>query len=176
MAEKRYYRINERWDVKRGEFFAVENPAVIISIETLVNIQKRAEQILGLQGAFAPFYEAGKSAGSEWVGAFKVKWGLKGREFIKALEEFYAELGWGKLSIQDLKGDELRVIVENSFMARIYGKATMPVCYFLTGYVAGMATELTGRKMDAEETKCLAKGDSYCEFVARPTEIERVIP
>ena len=35
------------WERSRGEFSVIEVPAVIVSIETFVNFQKDAENILG---------------------------------------------------------------------------------------------------------------------------------
>ncbi len=52
------------WKRDKGEFSVIEVPAVIVSIETFVHLQKDAEKILGIDGAAVLFYEAGKNAGS----------------------------------------------------------------------------------------------------------------
>jgi len=113
------------------------------------------------------FYEAGKAAGKTWISRFHEEWGLKESEteFIRATEEFYAELGWGKFSI-DI--EHLTVSIENAFIARGYGKgeAKKTVCHFLCGYNASLITELIHEEVDVEERKCMAKGDRYCEFIA----------
>ncbi len=155
------------WKRSWGEFSVIEVPAVIVSIETFVNLQKDAEKILGIDGASVIFYEAGKKAGMRWINRFSNEWGLKDKKFIEAVQNFYAELGWGRFIIEESNENELVVRVKNSFIARGYGNSEASVCHFLRGYNAGLAEVLKGRSIDAEEVRCAAKGDEYCEFVMK---------
>ena len=165
MTLPRKVKETAEWKRDSGEFSVITVPAAIISLKTFARIQKDAEKILGTEGAAVLLYEAGKDAGKTWISRFHEEWGLKGSEFIKATEEFYAELGWGKFSI-DI--EHLTISIENSFIARGYGKgeAKKPVCHFLCGYSASLITELINKEVDVEERKCMAKGDRYCEFIA----------
>ncbi len=155
------------WKRSKGEFSVIEVPAVIVSIETFVNLQKDAEKILGSDGASVLLYEAGKKAGLRWINRFSKEWDLKDKKFIEAVQNFYAELGWGKFSIEENNKNELVVRVENSFIARGYGISEVSVCHFLRGYNAGLAEVLKGKDIDAEEVRCIAKGDEFCEFVMK---------
>ncbi len=155
------------WNWGKGEFSVIEVPAVIVSIETFVSLQKDAEKILGFDGASVLLYEAGKKAGLRWINRFSKEWGLKDNRFIEAVQNFYAELGWGKFSVEENSKNELAVRVENSFTARGYGKSEVGVCHFLRGYNAGLAEVLKGNEIDAEEVKCAAKGDDCCKFVMK---------
>ena len=155
------------WERSRGEFSVIEVPAVIVSIETFVSLQKDAETILGSDGASVLLYEAGKKAGLRWINRFSRKWGLKDKKFIEAVQNFYAELGWGKFSVEETGNNELVVRVENSFTARGYGNSEVPVCHFLRGYNAGLAEVIKGKDIDAEEVQCAAKGDDCCKFVMK---------
>jgi len=47
-------------------------------------------------------------------------------------------------------------------------KLGRPACHLLAGIFAGGATKVLGRPYMAEETRCIAKGDDYCEFVLKP--------
>jgi len=165
MVLPRKVKETAEWKRDSGEFSVITVPAAIISLKTFARIQKDAERILGKEGAAVLFYEAGKDAGKTWISRFHEEWGLKGSDFIEATEEFYAELGWGKFSI-DI--EHLTISIENSFIARGYGKgeAKKPVCHFLCGYNASMISELINKEVDVEERKCMAKGDRYCEFIA----------
>lgn len=165
MVLPRRVKETAEWKRDSGEFSVITVPAAIISLKTFARIQKDAEKILGAEGAAVLLYEAGKAAGKAWISRFHEEWGLKGRDFIKATEEFYAELGWGKFSIDT---EHLTISVESSFIARGYGKgeAKKPVCHFLCGYNASLITELINTAVDVEEKKCMAKGDRYCEFIA----------
>ncbi len=155
------------WERSKGEFSVIEVPAVIVSIETFVHLQKDAEKIMGIDGAAVLLYEAGKKSGERWINRFRKEWGLKDQKFIEAVQNFYAELGWGRFDVKEDNGKELVVSVENSFIARGYGKSGVAVCHFLRGYNAGLAEVLKGKGMDAEETRCAAKGDEFCEFVMK---------
>ena len=167
MALPRKVKETAEWKRARGEFSVITVPAAIISLKTFAKIQKDAEKILGVEGAAVLLYEAGKDAGKTWISRFREEWGLREaeNEFIRATEEFYAELGWGKFSI-DI--EHRTISIENSFIARGYGKgeAKKPVCHFLCGYNASLITELINEEVDVEERKCIAKGDRYCEFIA----------
>ncbi|NJD78647.1 MAG: hypothetical protein FIB08_16385 [Candidatus Methanoperedens sp.] len=157
------------WERSKGEFSVIEVPAIIMSIETFVNLQKDAEKILGFDGASVLFYEAGKKAGMRWINRFSKKWSLKDKKFADAVQNFYAELGWGKFNLEENGKNELVVRIENSFIARGYGKSNIAVCHFLRGYNAGLAEVLKGNDIDAEETRCAAKGDDCCEFIMKNT-------
>ena len=158
------------WERSRGEFSVIEVPAVIVSIETFVNFQKDAENILGFDGASVLLYETGKKAGMRWINRFNKEWDLNHQNFIEAIQNFYAELGWGIFDIKENTSNELVIRVENSFIARGYGHSELPVCHFLRGYNAGIAEVLKDKGLDAEETKCMANGDNCCEFVMKSVD------
>jgi predicted hydrocarbon binding protein len=155
------------WERHNGGFSVIDVPAVIISIETFVSFQKNAERILGCDGAAVLLYETGKKAGEQWVSRFSKEWGLRDKEFIEAVQNFYAELGWGMFDIKENSKKELIIRVENSFIVRGYGKSTAAVCHFLRGYNAGLAEVLKEKYLEACETRCMAKGDDCCEFVMK---------
>ncbi len=116
MVLPRKVKETAEWKRDSGEFSVITVPAAILSLKTFAKIQKDAEKILGEEGAAVLLYEAGKDAGKTWISRFHDEWGLKEAEngFIQATEEFYAELGWGKFSI-DI--EHRTISIENSFIA-----------------------------------------------------------
>jgi predicted hydrocarbon binding protein len=58
--------------------------------------------------------------------------------------------------------------VYNSFECELGRGATEPYSRLLRGMIVGVLTTLFDTKMTVEETKCIAKGDPYCEFEAKP--------
>ncbi len=87
--------------------------------------------------------------------------------------------GWGNLTVQELIPQRKLVIrASESYEAKgyldVYGKAEAGKCYMLRGVAAAFMDLVYGGeypdgcfKYVAVETNCRAKGDPYCEFVAR---------
>jgi predicted hydrocarbon binding protein len=89
--------------------------------------------------------------------------------------------GWGDIAVQELvPGERLVLRAHKSYESKGYldtfGTTNVGKCYMLRGVAAAfMALVYGGDYPDgcfqyaAEETLCQAKGDPYCEFVARKT-------
>jgi predicted hydrocarbon binding protein len=87
--------------------------------------------------------------------------------------------GWGDMEVKELIPDEkLLIQVSDSYEAtgymQLHGPANSGKCYMLRGVAAAFMGLLYGEDypdgcfdFSAEEPLCRAKGDSYCEFVAR---------
>ena len=116
MALPRKVKETVEWKRASGEFSVITVPAAILSLKTFAKIQKDAEKILGVEGAAVLLYEVGKDTGKTWISRFHNEWGLREaeNEFIQATEEFHAELGWGKFSI-DI--EHRTISIESSFIA-----------------------------------------------------------
>ncbi len=149
---------------------------VIFPANGLNTYWEGVKRMIGKEGEAVLAYDSGKEAVREMVRVLRREWKLNGREFVKAAEEFFSELGMGELSIELPKiglprRKKFVFRIRNSYIARsVSERSDEPVCHLFRGYAAGIMEELTGWKMDAEETKCLAMGDEYCEFVVRRVE------
>ena len=87
--------------------------------------------------------------------------------------------GWGDLEVKEILPEEkLRIRVSDSYEAsgylERYGAAASGKCYMLRGVAAAFMDLIYGAEypdgcfdFTAEEPLCRAKGDPYCEFVAR---------
>jgi predicted hydrocarbon binding protein len=69
----------------------------------------------------------------------------------------------------DLNKKTAEVDVTDSFEC-LYNKdkSRKPGGQFVRGVIAGWFTQLVGEKVDAIETKCIAKGDSICTYHIQP--------
>jgi len=128
-------------------------------------------RIIGDDGEAVLAYETGKEAVKELIRLVRKEFKLEGEDLLKAMIELFSELKMGKMNmvypIRGLEAGEIVIKVEDSYIARcLYERSERPVCNLIGGEIAGLLEELTGWKIDAEETKCLAMGDKYCEFVA----------
>lgn len=60
---------------------------------------------------------------------------------------------------------------ENSFEAKeylkVFGHSAEAVCWTLIGYASGYSSSFFGQETVCVETKCIAKGDPYCQYEIR---------
>ena len=87
--------------------------------------------------------------------------------------------GWGDLAVAELdQGERIVIRASDSYEARgyleKYGLAKSEKCYMLQGVTAAFMDLVYGSDYPnscftfaAQEPRCRAKGDPYCEFVAR---------
>lgn len=98
---------------------------------------------------------------------------------VEALIGFLSLLGLGRVEAIEVVPNEKLIVrahhlYEASGYLKRYGQGNKSICYTLLGAVAAAADlifeeETSGflenSKFQAEETKCRAKGDPYCEFL-----------
>ncbi len=86
----------------------------------------------------------------------------------------YAQL-WGRYRgfveeyrYQGSRDDRIVVRLEDNWECMTAKRLGLPgpASYLERGIVAGLLSEATGRRVKVEETRCIAKGDPYCEFRA----------
>jgi len=73
------------------------------------------------------------------------------------------EGGWG-VSRFDLLSDPVTVTLDHSQEARWAGPSSLPTCYLSAGVMAGYASRLMRRRLDAREIACAATGAPRCLF------------
>ncbi len=84
-------------------------------------------------------------------------------------------LGYGIPEEVEFREDPpyLKVRIYNCIECELSGSANRSFSHFIRGIIAGYASRLFNREMFAEETRCLAMGDPYCEFEVKPREKSR---
>ena len=146
--------------------------AIIITDAEFAELQKRLEEVFFPSAALIILYEGGKACGEVSAKRLMKQLGLNTAEdLLQAISGRKKAEGWGTITFQDLdiKENYVRIIVQDSFEARGYGRSNCSVCHFLRGYLAGaLSTILTPRarkhRVELIEIKCAAKGDEHCEF------------
>jgi len=85
--------------------------------------------------------------------------------------------GYG-FGLIDVEKDELPegyafVSLENSSIALAFkefrGESTKPVCIYVSGFLAGLASAVYGEEIDCIEEKCLVTGEEKCVFKLFPS-------
>jgi predicted hydrocarbon binding protein len=81
-------------------------------------------------------------------------------------------LGWGKTQVGKVNFDEgtTNVVITNCFEALENGPSESPNCMFTAGFLAGLFAEVFDKTLQANEVRCISKGDPECEFQISPTE------
>ena len=89
----------------------------------------------------------------------------KTREGLGEMLKIYASTGWGRLELLDLNSNRLsaKVKLEDGFES-VDLSTGKPECFFIGGHLAGAFSSYFGADLRAQETKCVAQGDSHCEF------------
>jgi len=75
--------------------------------------------------------------------------------------------GWGNASAE-LKEVTKEMSLDLSDCA-FCEKSTLdkPVCYEMSGLLAGISESISGKKVSVSEVRCMAKGDKTCSFIIR---------
>lgn len=80
------------------------------------------------------------------------------------VDGLFKEVGVGRVEF-DVGGDEFTAKIKESIDPRHKGR---DYCSFTGGYIAGMVSELLGKKYKEAEEKCISEGDECCQFSLAP--------
>jgi len=156
-------------DAKKGRIAIRGERMLLTSSLGFANLHGSVEKIAG-KAAPAIIRGYGGSCGKrDFVGVWK-SWlpDIKVETVLSLFPAIYSTVGWGKVVDLSLGNDEGRVIFKNCFEAdavlKIHGERDSPQCHFMTGYLAVLCSEITGKDWQVTETRCEAKGDEFCEF------------
>lgn len=136
--------------------------------------------IVGMREQFgtageAFLYHTGYDAGIRYGKShqeFAAKLGIKDPIQIlsKISMPLYVSMGLGKPEIVEVTAKPLRTTIRiyECFECELGVGAKKPYSNFIRGIFAGLLTQLFDRRMEAKETRCIAKGDPYCGFKITP--------
>lgn len=95
--------------------------------------------------------------------------GFDESNFLDHLKELLMAAGWGLLEYDidtvELKGSAR---IRDSFIAEEFGESDVPVCGYISGFLAGYISESLGRTVQVRETRCKSMGDIFCEHIISP--------
>jgi len=88
------------------------------------------------------------------------------KDFIKLSER----LGLKKIEIVHFNPAAIKIRLYNGITPQGIKKSNRPICFFEAGLYSGFLQNVFQKKLDLKETKCMAMGDSYCEFTLAEKE------
>ena len=90
-------------------------------------------------------------------------------DLIEVAKALNMTLGWGvidKIKV-DTKNGVAKLRIYQSFECELGKSNGKPYSQFYRGAIAGLFTRFFGKEVKIQETKCIAKGDPYCEFTIK---------
>lgn len=122
-------------------------------------------------GAEALFFHIGFRAGYRIVDYWSKASGLKGEDLVTLVLEVVKGLNWisdyeVELNLKKTKG-VLRVWDLMDCLP-FRDRENKPTSHYFRGIISGYISRVLGRRIVVLETKCIAKGDPYCEFKISP--------
>lgn len=94
-------------------------------------------------------------------------------EIVDSLTKLSRLAGWGKLTIKIAEDINVEAIVEDSPFTLRRSDIGPVTCHFMSGVLAGAASELFGAEYKSQEIKCSSRGESkVCRFAIRLKKTE----
>jgi predicted hydrocarbon binding protein len=161
-----------------GEIRVMDEPVHILPSHILGDMQKDMIETLGFGEAYEKIYSSSKEGSYVYNKNFAKKYSMTDkRKLLEMQLKIVTSSGWGKLNIVHLEipKSTLTIRFNNSPFPKEYGKQKYAVCIIPTAFTAGGVSVTFGKDVDAVETHCIARGDSYCEIkVGPPKEIMNI--
>lgn len=142
--------------------------AVMMRYRFLNAMFNRVREAFGSGGEVIIFEEGFAYGNESWKDLVESVGRDFARSHIKEMLMIYQAVGWFRLEGVEL-GKEGTVTMRAAQNFECEGaKSTSPRSHFVRGHLAGSLTAIMGERMSCEETKCVAKGDPFCEFTLTP--------
>jgi predicted hydrocarbon binding protein len=150
------------YDYENGEIRIADTDWLLMGGSTFRSFVEGINRILGT-GAVGILFEAGRCAGKEFVQSLLNEDALP-EEVPTWLEVFFTQGGWGKITARaDFANKTAIVVIDNCATARGV-RSKEASCHFIRGYIAGISEILFKASAECVETRCISKGNAFCEF------------
>ena len=105
-----------------------------------------------------------------------LKWvsGTDPDEILRELSKLTGLLGWGELEfLSEPDSRDYTIILRRSPVAEALRSSNSPVDFIHAALIASMLEAVHNTPYHCEETRCIAQGETYCEFHATPARKRR---
>jgi len=141
--------------------------AIIIPLNIPITIMKNLGTSIDPTTVQTIFWYAGHEVGSSIKTVYEKTFAAKDVDSILALfETQLALLGWSLVEIVKLDEEKRSITLRlfDNWECGMFKGSSKPQSHLFRGLLEGFFSSLFGVEMEAKETKCIAKGDPYCEF------------
>lgn len=118
----------------------------------------------------AILYHIGFEAGKNVHTKVSRKFGVDDLNLLRIALEFAKVLGYGVFVVDKFSSREVIVRAYGNFECELFENTGKTESHLVRGMISGFMASMWGVEMDdveTRETKCIAKGDPYCEFHVR---------
>lgn len=148
---------------EKGNITLLKQRVVISPAQIFTNV---VDEVNNDPGLTYKFYEAAKKVNMKgYADLVSEKYKLRGMKLAEWLINSGEIGGWGEIKFteRDVPKKMFKIRVINSISKD--KKSSRPFDHFLRGQIAGGASAAFNIDLDCIETKCMASGNNFCEFV-----------
>ncbi len=164
---------NKQLFYKDGSLFLMGIPSYIFALNTLVVMQKALEEEFGQKGLTMMYHFLGYQT-TMAAKMMKNRFGFSSQKAMQTHQGQSDMIGAGKIDFihMDMKNNHFILRGHSTFgkeYLSTFGIQKEPVDWLFKGGITKLINEYLGRDdIVCVETSCIAQGNSYCEFVAKP--------
>jgi predicted hydrocarbon binding protein len=158
------------FDEKNGVIYdkVTGDRCIILTRERMHQILSRLTDLFQ-SGAQVIITETSKAAGERFAAQAPKQTQADAALFLKTVVQRFTDAGLGKIEVVRLNIEkaELTFRIWNNFFAEIRDEEST-YCNVVGAFVSGVYKRITLKNPEVKETKCLGKGDAYCEWCLTP--------
>ena len=155
-----------------NEFFFLLPPSILLKLQEILERElgyKKMKKIIMELGIFQT-----QMAIKRYIKIYNIVKINKGKIINFGLN-ILKILGFGKIEIKKISYDKkiIELIIKSSTLPLEYKKmykkkSKKPIDFFVCGLIKGSFSSIFEEEIEVKETKCIAMGDPYCEFIGKP--------
>ena len=137
---------------------------IIITQSRMKDIFSRLFEVFQ-SGAAVIIFEASKAAGKRFIEETSAITKNDKELILKTAAQRFTDAGLGKIEVAEfnLEENKVKFRIRNNFFAEIRHEEST-FCNCVEGFVSGMYQQAMHKTPRIKETKCVGKGDPYCEW------------
>ena len=149
---------------KDYNFFLADVPFVIMPVDLLVAIAGKWDFELHQE----LYDQVKKSVWKSLIPKFNLDSKASQERILNFTEVFFTAGGWGQINQVQVDTPNTRAVISVSrspIALSLQHKVEDPCDHFMRGILAGIFSHAFNQEVDCVETRCVAQGNSNCEFI-----------
>lgn len=155
-----------QWNIDSGQITDADRRYIMLRTDVLMGVFRRLAPE-AQEAALAAFGQAVRESGGQSAKAYFQSLDNDTARLLSTMEDYSAELGWGKWSFSPEGDNQWQLSVSNSPFAAGFGASEKPVCSAIVGMLITIGELITQQAVSVDETACAAQGCSHCCFHIR---------